>query len=69
MPMRQVLRVVAFAATWLLVPVAAQAIDRSECRQYGGTANCWTPVIGPWKHCVCAELGAFQAASVAECVA
>jgi hypothetical protein len=67
--MRQVLRVVAFAAAWLLVPVAAHALERSKCEQYGGDADCWAPVVGPWKYSVCAEVGAFQSASVAECVA
>jgi len=46
--MTKMLRVVALAAVWLLLPVAARALERSECKQYGGTANCWAPVIGGW---------------------
>lgn len=34
-----------------------QALDRSQCKQYGGGSNCWMPVIGPWKHGVCGEWG------------
>jgi YD repeat-containing protein len=55
--MKALLRVAAFAAACVLVPVSAQALDRSACKQYGGTANCWMPVIGPWKHSICGEVG------------
>ncbi|HZN85764.1 MAG TPA: DUF6531 domain-containing protein, partial [Burkholderiales bacterium] len=35
----------------------AHAFDRSQCKQYGGSSSCWTPVIGPWKYGVCGEWG------------
>ncbi|HEY4637295.1 MAG TPA: hypothetical protein VIH23_03435, partial [Burkholderiales bacterium] len=48
----------AVIAIFGLLPLSsAHALDRSECKQYGGSANCWMPVIGPWKHSVCGEWG------------
>ena len=57
-----------YRAAWLAVtailfspsPVHAQFfIDRSQCKQYGGPADCYQPVIGPWKYDACGEVGAF----------
>ncbi|MDH4324126.1 MAG: DUF6531 domain-containing protein, partial [Betaproteobacteria bacterium] len=55
--MIRLLRVAAIAAALLLVPSAAHAIDRSQCKQYGGNSNCWMPIIGPWQHSLCGEWG------------
>ena len=67
--MNKLLRIAGIAAVILLHPPFAHAIDRSECKQYGGAANCWMPVIGPWKYSVCSEVGAFISISIAECQA
>jgi YD repeat-containing protein len=53
----------------LLSPTSAQAIDRSQCKQDGGTTDCWEPVIGPWTYGVCGEVGAFNDYNIAECSA
>src|SRR3990170_78803 len=58
-----------FGVAMTLPLSSAHALDRSQCKQYGGSANCWMPVIGPWKHSVCGEVGAFQTYSIALCVA
>jgi RHS repeat-associated protein len=65
--MSVLVRVAAAAAIALLAPIAAQALDRSGCKQYGGTADCWKPVIGEWKHGVCGEVGTFTSYSIAVC--
>ena len=67
--MNQLLRALVVASFLLLHPSASLAIDRSQCKQYGGTTNCWMPVIGPWKHGVCAEVGAFISIDIATCQA
>jgi len=51
----------------LLSPTAAQAIDRSECKQFGGTVDCWAPVLGRWTYRVCGEVGAFCDYDAAVC--
>ncbi|MDH5352791.1 MAG: DUF6531 domain-containing protein, partial [Betaproteobacteria bacterium] len=65
--MKLFLRGGAVAAVCLLVPAAALAIDRSECRQYGGTRDCWPMLIGPWKYDACGQVGAFNSYEQAVC--
>ena len=57
------------AAMALLPLSAVHAIDRSQCKQYGGTQDCWMPVIGRWKYSACGEVGAFVAYDIAQCQA
>jgi YD repeat-containing protein len=60
------------AALFLLQPpvgLAQLTIDRSQCKQYGGTADCWEPAIGRWKFNVCGEVGTFNSYSIAVCQA
>jgi YD repeat-containing protein len=40
----------------LALPFAAHAVDRAQCRQYGGATSCWGPVLGPWTITQCAEV-------------
>lgn len=65
--MKRLLRVAAIAAAILLAPSAAHAIDRSQCKQYGGNTNCWMPTIGDWKYSVCGEVGTFLSYAIAVC--
>lgn len=67
--MNQFLRAVVAASVLSLYPSVSFAIDRSQCKQYGGTNNCWMPVIGTWKHTVCGEVGAFLSYNIAVCEA
>ena len=70
--MIQLIRIIGFATvTLLLLPVATpvQAIDRSQCIQYGGSSLCWMPVIGRWKYDVCEEGAATLAWLPAKCQA
>jgi YD repeat-containing protein len=70
--MNRLIRSIGFAAGMLLLfPVATpvQAIDRSQCKQYGGTADCWGPVIGRWKYDICEEGPASNAMAPAKCQA
>ncbi|MDH3320732.1 MAG: DUF6531 domain-containing protein, partial [Betaproteobacteria bacterium] len=67
--MKMFARAVAVAALVLFAPVAAHALDRSECKQYGGNTDCWKPVIGDWKYSVCGEIGTFLSYSIAVCTA
>src|SRR5688500_20374112 len=59
----------AVSALVLFLPPLAFALDRSACKQYGGTTDCWEPVIGRWKHGVCGEVGSLGAWSAATCQA
>ena len=56
-------------AVFLSVPPLASAQDRSTCKQYGGSVDCWTPYDGPWQYNVCPEVGAFGAWRAAQCKA
>jgi len=67
--MRIAMRVAGIAASVLLVPAPGHALDRSECKQYGGNTNCWMPVIGDWKYSVCGEVGTFLSYDIAVCTA
>lgn len=54
-----VMRVAALAAVCLLLSFSSHAFDRSQCKHYGGTNDCWTPIIGEWTYRVCGEIGTF----------
>ncbi|MEX2198616.1 MAG: DUF6531 domain-containing protein [Burkholderiales bacterium] len=67
--MHWLLRAVAFAIA-MLCPSLAQAqfaIDRANCKQYGGSADCWSPIIGEWDYNVCGEVGTFLSYQIAVC--
>ncbi|HEX5959117.1 MAG TPA: hypothetical protein VFY92_10765, partial [Hyphomicrobiaceae bacterium] len=59
---------VVFAILFFLPPPVL-AVDRSECKQYGGSTDCWEPIVGPWKYSACAEVGSFGSWSAASCKA
>jgi YD repeat-containing protein len=69
--MRSQLRAAVLAAVLCLLPAFGLAqtfsIDRANCKQYGGTADCWLPVIGDWSYGVCGEVGTFLSYSIAVC--
>jgi len=66
---RKQFRAVAVAAAMSLAACAAHALDRSQCKQYGGSTDCWKPIIGDWDYNVCGEIGTFLSYSKAWCEA
>lgn len=59
----------AVSAVVLFFPTFAFSLDRSECRQYGGSTDCWAPIVGQWKYEVCGEVGSFPSWIIAKCEA
>jgi hypothetical protein len=52
--MRRAARIAVNAAL-AFAACTAHAFDRSQCKQYGGPNDCWTPIISEWAYTVCAE--------------
>jgi YD repeat-containing protein len=65
---KSVVRALAIAV-FLSLPVLAHAVDRSQCKQFGGGTDCWQPVIGPWTFSVCEEMNGQKALDDAICEA
>src|SRR5688572_8954224 len=54
----------------LLFPGDARAqFPQSNCKQHGGTADCFQPYVGPYSYNTCSETGSFGAVSAAWCQA
>jgi len=67
--LKKLIRFVAFAAVLLLHASLSHAVDISQCKQNGGTVDCFQPVLGPWNYSVCGEVGTFLSYDNAVCVA
>ena len=64
--MNRLIRFIGFAAFLIMLfPPAGHTIDRTQCKQYGGTNDCWGPVLERWDHDVCGEVGAFNSYDIA----
>ncbi len=59
----------AAAALLLSLSVAAHALDRGQCKQFGGGSDCWSPTVGPWKITACATVVATGQLEAAQCKA
>src|SRR5581483_838776 len=59
----------ATAALLLSLSFTAHALDRAQCKQYGGGSDCWSPTVGRWKITACATMIATGQLDAAECQA